>query len=135
MDADVIIVGAGPTGLMLAGELRLGGAHVVVVERLEQPTGQSRGLGFTARAMEVFEQRGLLPWFGNLEKAPMGHFGGVQFDYTVLQDAHFGARGVPQSHTEDVLERWAISLEADIRRGWEFLDLDEKGDHVEITVA
>ncbi|NNN37734.1 NAD-binding protein [Streptomyces sp. S3(2020)] len=135
MDADVIIVGAGPTGLMLAGELRLGGAHVVVVERLEQPTGQSRGLGFTARAMEVFEQRGLLPWFGDLEKAPMGHFGGVQFDYTVLKDAHFGARGVPQSHTEDVLERWAISLEADIRRGWEFLELDEKGDHVEITVA
>ncbi|MEV7885255.1 FAD-dependent monooxygenase [Streptomyces sp. NPDC002817] len=135
MDADVIIVGAGPTGLMLAGELRLGGAHVVVVERLEQPTGQSRGLGFTARAMEVFEQRGLLPWFGDLEKAPMGHFGGVQFDYTVLQDAHFGARGVPQSHTEDVLERWAISLDADIRRGWEFLELDEKGDHVEITVA
>jgi bifunctional hydroxylase/dehydrase len=135
MDADVIIVGAGPTGLMLAGELRLGGAHVVVVERLEQPTGQSRGLGFTARAMEVFEQRGLLPWFGDLEKAPMGHFGGVQFDYTVLQDAHFGARGVPQSHTEDVLERWAISLDTDIRRGWEFLELDEKGDHVEITVA
>ncbi|MCX5563662.1 FAD-dependent monooxygenase [Streptomyces sp. NBC_00038] len=139
MDADVIVVGAGPTGLMLAGELRLGGARVVVVERLERPTGQSRGLGFTARAMEVFEQRGLLSWFGDLEKAPLGHFGGVQFDYTVLEDAHFGARGVPQSHTEDVLERWALSLGADIRRGWEFLELDEpddgSDDRVEITVA
>lgn len=139
MDADVIVVGAGPTGLMLAGELRLGGARVVVVERLEQPTGQSRGLGFTARAMEVFEQRGLLSWFGDLEKAPLGHFGGVQFDYTVLKDAHFGARGIPQSHTEDVLERWALSLGADIRRGWEFLALDEpddgSDDRVEITVA
>ncbi|WP_405922498.1 FAD-dependent monooxygenase [Streptomyces sp. NBC_00035] len=135
MDADVIVVGAGPTGLMLAGELRLGGAHVIVVERLEQPTGQSRGLGFTARAMEVFEQRGLLSWFGGLEKAALGHFGGVQFDYTVLEDAHFGARGIPQSHTEDVLERWALSLGADIRRGWEFLELDGTNDHVQITVA
>ena len=49
MDTDVIVAGAGPTGLMLAGELRLGGARVIVVEQLEQPTGQSRGLGFTAR--------------------------------------------------------------------------------------
>ncbi|MEV7192631.1 FAD-dependent monooxygenase [Streptomyces sp. NPDC093510] len=135
MDADVIVVGAGPTGLMLAGELRLGGAHVIVVERLEQPTGQSRGLGFTARAMEVFDQRGLLAHFEGLEVAPLGHFGGVQFDYTVLEDAHFGARGIPQSRTEDVLERWVISLGADLRRGWEFLELEEGAEQVEITVA
>ncbi|MFK4070904.1 FAD-dependent monooxygenase [Streptomyces sp. NPDC029674] len=135
MDADVIVVGAGPTGLMLAGELRLGGAHVIVVERLAEPTGQSRGLGFTARAMEVFDQRGLLAHFEELEVAARGHFGGVQFDYTVLEDAHFGARGIPQSRTEDVLERWVISLGADLRRGWEFLELAESAGHVEITVA
>ncbi|MFD3515330.1 FAD-dependent monooxygenase [Streptomyces sp. NPDC058657] len=133
MDTDVIIVGAGPTGLMLAGELRLGGARVVVAESLGAPTGQSRGLGFTARAMEVFDQRGLLPGFGHLETSPVGHFGGVQFDYTALEDAHFGARGVPQSQTEAVLEEWASSLGADIRRGWEFSSLTDHGDGVEIT--
>ena len=37
----------------------------------------------------------------------MGHFGGVQFDFTVLEDAHFGARGIPQGRTEAVLEGWA----------------------------
>ncbi|NGO67563.1 monooxygenase [Streptomyces sp. SB3404] len=109
---------------MLAGELRLGGARVTVLERLPEPTGQSRGLGFTARAMEVFDQRGLLPRFGpGLETSPQGHFGGVLFDYTVLEDAHFGARGVPQSRTEAVLEEWAASLGADIRRGWEVTEL------------
>ncbi|WAU14481.1 FAD-dependent monooxygenase [Streptomyces tubercidicus] len=135
MDADVIIVGAGPTGLMLAGELRLGGASVVVVERLPRPTGQSRGLGFTARALESFEQRGLIPRFPGLETSPMGHFGGLQFDYTVLEGAHFGARGIPQSQTEAVLETWALELGAEIRRGWEFTDLAQDEDGVEITVA
>ncbi|GAA1015450.1 monooxygenase [Streptomyces sp. F-3] len=135
MDTDVIIVGAGPTGLMLAGELRLGGARVVVAERLERPTGQSRGLGFTARAMESFDQRGLLPRFGDLESSPLGHFGGVQFDYTVLEDAHFGARGIPQSQTEAVLEQWATELGADIRRGWDMRAVTDHGDRVEVTVA
>jgi bifunctional hydroxylase/dehydrase len=85
--------------------------------------------------MEVFDQRGLLPRFGALEKSPMGHFGGVQFDYTVLADAHFGARGVPQSQTEAVLEEWAGELGADIRRGWELTKLADSGDGVEIVAA
>ncbi|GIE92974.1 FAD-dependent monooxygenase [Paractinoplanes rishiriensis] len=135
MTIDVIVVGAGPTGLMLAGELRLGGARVVVVEQLAAPTGQSRGLGFTARTMETFDQRGILPLFGDLEKSPMGHFGGVQFDYTVLADAHFGARGVPQSKTEAVLAEWATGLGAEIRRGWELRELIDDGDGVQITAA
>jgi bifunctional hydroxylase/dehydrase len=135
VDTDVIIVGAGPTGLMLAGELRLGGARVVVAELLDEPTGQSRGLGFTARAMEAFDQRGLLPRFGGLQTSPLGHFGGVQFDYTVLEDAHFGARGIPQSQTEAVLEQWAVELGADLRRGWEFTRLTDHGDRVEVTLA
>ncbi|MFC9914440.1 FAD-dependent monooxygenase [Streptomyces sp. NPDC127197] len=139
VDADVIVIGAGPTGLMLAGELCLGGARVVVLEKLTEPTGQSRGLGFTARAMEVFDARGLLSRFGQgetVEISPMGHFGGTVFDFTVLPDAHFGARGIPQSITEQVLEDWAGELGADIRRGWEFVSLDDgylDGDGVHLT--
>nr|AEE65462.1 oxygenase [uncultured bacterium BAC AB649/1850] len=129
----MIVVGAGPTGLMTAGELRLGGARVIVLEALAEPTGQSRGLGFTARAMETLDQRGLLPRFGTLETSPMGHFGGVQFDYSVLDDCHFGARGVPQSQTEDVLEKWVTELGADIRRGWSLTVLDNDDDTVTVT--
>ena len=133
MDADVIIVGAGPAGLMLAGELRLGGARVIVLECLREPTGQSRGLGFTARTVEVFDQRGLLPQFGDIETAKLGHFGGMVFDYSVFEGAHFGARSIPQSRTEDVLGKWAARLGADIRRGWEFVELSGDDNGVDVV--
>ena len=133
MDADVIVVGAGPAGLMLAGELRLGGAHVIVLERLLEPTGQSRGLGFNARAVEVFDQRGLLPLFGSPEISSVGHFGGVQFDYSVLPGAHFGARGIPQFRTEAALQAWAAGLGADIRRGWECTGVADNGERADVT--
>lgn len=135
VNADVIVVGGGPTGLMLAGELRLGGASVIVTEELQQPTGQSRALGFTARTLESLDQRGLVPRYGDLEISPIGHFGGVPFDYTVLEDAHFGARGIPQSQTEAVLEAWALERGADIRRGRTFLALEEDEEGVTVTVA
>jgi bifunctional hydroxylase/dehydrase len=60
----------------------------------------------------------------------------VQFDYTALEDGHFGARGIPQNETEAVLEGWARELGADIRRGWEVTELADgflDGGHVEIA--
>ncbi|ARQ72309.1 FAD-dependent monooxygenase [Streptomyces marincola] len=131
MDTGVIVVGAGPTGLMLAGELRLAGVEVVVLERLAEPTGQSRGLGFTARTMEVFDQRGLLPRFGEFHTSAAGHFGGLPLDFGVLDGIHFQANGIPQWRTEAVLSAWAEELGAEIRRGHELTAITDHGDHVE----
>ncbi|WP_331729578.1 FAD-dependent monooxygenase (plasmid) [Streptomyces sp. NBC_01003] len=132
MDAPVIIVGAGPVGLVLAAELRLGGVEVLVLDQLEQPSGESRSLGFTARAVELFDQRGLLPRFGDLGISASGHFGGIPLDYSVLADAHFGARSVPQARTEQVLGAWATELGVDIRRGWTVVGLHDDGDSVRV---
>ncbi len=133
IDTDVVVVGAGPAGLMLAGELRLGGARVMVLERLREPSGQSRGLGFTTRTVEIFDQRGLLPLLGNPERSRLGHFGGMQFDYGELEDADFGARGVPQHRTEECLATWAVGLGADLRRGWDVRDLVPDDSGVEVV--
>ncbi|WP_028810255.1 FAD-dependent monooxygenase [Streptomyces sp. 351MFTsu5.1] len=134
MDASVVIVGAGPAGLMLAGELRLAGIDVVVLERHRERTGESRGIGLTIGTMEVFDQRGLLRRLGPYETGGMGHFGGLPLDMGVLGSAHEAARTVPQSVTEQALESWAGELGADIRRGHEFLSYRETADGVTVTV-
>ena len=75
MDVDVIVVGGGPTGVMLAGELRLHGVDVVVLERDAEPTKVVRALGLHARSIEVLDQRGLLDRFLPLgTQYPIGGF-------------------------------------------------------------
>lgn len=135
MGTDVIIAGAGPVGLMLAGELRLHGLDVVVFERRAEPSGESRGVGFTRRAAEVLDQRGLLTRLGDIEIGDQGHFGGVPIDFTMLDDNHFGVRGVPQYRTETMLENWALEIGVTIRRGYEVVDFSDTGDGVDVVVA
>ncbi|MBD0707895.1 MULTISPECIES: FAD-dependent monooxygenase [unclassified Streptomyces] len=134
-NADVIIAGAGPSGLMLAGELRLQGISVLVLDRLTRPMRQSRALGFSARTIEEFGQRGLLEHFGELETIPGGHFGGIPLDYTIVDGGNFGVRGVPQSRTEAILHEWATGLGAEIRRGHEVTGLTQDEDGVRAEVV
>ena len=69
LDTEVLVVGAGPVGLMLAGELRLGGAEVLVVEQRDQPATESRASTLHARTMEIFDSRGLLDRLGTVAEA------------------------------------------------------------------
>src|SRR2546423_4633136 len=67
LDADVIVVGAGPTGLMLAGELRLAGLSAVVGGKLTRPMRESPARGFSARTHDGLDPPGLLSEVGELE--------------------------------------------------------------------
>ncbi|MFG2876601.1 FAD-dependent monooxygenase [Streptomyces sp. NPDC048337] len=131
-DAQVVVVGAGPVGLMLAGELRLGGADVVVLERRTSPTTESRASTLHARTMEILDSRGLLAPLGEPPNEPRGHFGGIPMDLT-LPGRYPGQWKVPQFRTEQLLQEWALALGADVRRGWEVVELAEDGEGVRIS--
>lgn len=134
LDTDVIVVGAGPVGLMLAGELRLGGARVTVLERLGGPTTESRASTLHARTMELLDSRGLLARFGELPHDSRGHFGGIPLDLS-LPGSHPGQWKVPQTRTEAVLQQWCVSLGADLRRGHELRGLAGRRDRVDAEAA
>ncbi|MFH0246480.1 FAD-dependent monooxygenase [Streptomyces sp. HK10] len=130
---DVIVVGAGPVGLMLAGELRLGGVDVVVYDRLPAATGESRALGFNRRAAESLGQRGLLSRLGEFRWGPMGHFGGVRFDLGMLDEDHSGVLGLSQARTEEALGGWLAELGVPVRRGHEVTGLREVPEGVVVS--
>src|ERR1700761_3407158 len=60
MDFDVVVAGAGPVGLMLAGELRLHGVSVLVVERLAEPSDTIKAGSINVPTAEACDRRGLL---------------------------------------------------------------------------
>ncbi|GLY32479.1 FAD-dependent monooxygenase [Kineosporia sp. NBRC 101731] len=123
----VLIVGAGPTGLMLAGELRLQGVAVTVIEQLASPSAASRAMTVHARTMEVFDQRGLLPRLGTPGQEPVGHFGGIRLRLDRAASPFPGQWLIPQTRTEQVLEAWAAGLGADVRRGVRLVGLGPGG--------
>jgi 2-polyprenyl-6-methoxyphenol hydroxylase-like FAD-dependent oxidoreductase len=134
MNAGVIVVGAGPVGLMLAGELRLAGATVTVYDRLPAPSGESRALGFPRRVAEIFDQRGLLSRLGELRQGQQGHFGGVRIDLGMLPENHHGVLGLPQSRTEQVLADWLDELGVEVHRGAELVGLRQTDDEVTVVL-
>ena len=135
---DVIVAGGGPTGLMLASELRLHGVHVVVLERETEPNGHARALGLHVRSIEIMDQRGLLERFLALGKQyPLGgSFAGITKPRPDrLDTAHAYILGIPQNITERLLNEHAIELGTEIRRGCELVGLSQDEDGVTVELA
>ncbi|KMQ68511.1 3-(3-hydroxyphenyl)propionate hydroxylase [Chryseobacterium sp. FH2] len=131
---DVIVAGAGPTGLMLACELKLMGANVAIIERRAHgTTGESRAPGINARSMEAFRMRGLAEEFEKLGKAlRVVLFSGVPMNPKALDPDFPDALILPQHQTERLLTERAIELGVEIYWATELLYFNQ--DKTEVKV-
>ncbi|GAB4057225.1 FAD-dependent monooxygenase [Catellatospora paridis] len=133
---DVIIAGCGPTGAMLAAELRLHDVRVLVLEKETEPVSFVRIVGLHIRSIELLAMRGLLErvlergrrrpagaYFAAIDKpAPEG-----------LDTAHPYLLGIPQPVIVQLLEQHAIALGAQVRRGAAVTAVEQ--DDAGVTVA
>jgi len=133
----VVIAGAGPTGLMLAGELALAGVDVAIVERrASQDLSGSRAGGLHSRSIEIMDQRGIADRFlSEGQVANLAQFAGVHLDISDFPTRHPYTLGLWQNHIERILAGWVDALGVPIYRRREVTGFaqDESGVDVELS--
>ncbi|UAJ78511.1 FAD-dependent monooxygenase [Leifsonia sp. ZF2019] len=136
---DAIVGGGGPTGMMLAAELRLHGVSVLVLERDAEPTEAVRALGLQPRSIELLDARGMLERFlehGTPYPGAVGSFAGLTGPRPLrLDSAHAYLLGIPQPVTDRLLTERAAELGAEIRRGAELVGFAQDDDGVTVDLA
>ncbi len=137
-ETEVLVVGAGPTGLLLAAELALAGVRTDVVERRTCRQQDSRALNLHPRSLELMDQRGLAGRFLAVGRTVPGwQFAATlktPLDFSALASPHPHALLLAQSYTEALLEERARELGARIHRGHEVTGLKQKDDSVEVDL-
>ena len=140
MDADVVVVGAGPTGLMLAGELGLAGVRTLLLERRSEPSDVAKAGGLAGQILQLLHYRGELNRFReastSIGPSPVLRFpfGGLHLDFTRLGDSPMRVMLLPQPGLEGVLAERAIESGAEVRRGHEVVGLRRDDDAVTVAV-
>jgi 2-polyprenyl-6-methoxyphenol hydroxylase-like FAD-dependent oxidoreductase len=135
-EVPVLIVGAGPVGLVLACELAVAGVPATVIERLDAADERSPGMAINASVVELLHQRGLMaPLRDDGFEFPLAHFAHVMLDPTRLTERHPYAFAVPHHRLQQRLEEQAVRLGARVIRGAELVSLDGDEDGVTVGMA
>ncbi|MFF3250417.1 FAD-dependent monooxygenase [Actinacidiphila glaucinigra] len=129
----VLVVGAGPSGLLLAGDLAEAGVSCTVVERRVQESQLTRAFAVHARTMEQLDARGVADqMLATGVRNPVLQF--LRIDLSRLPTRYPHVLVTPQYHTERILRARALSHGVDIREGWEALGLTQDTTGVDVQV-
>lgn len=130
----VVIIGAGPTGLMLACELALAGVPALVIEQRTAPSSASRAGGLSGVSLTMARYRNLIDPAGESPQ-PRFPWGDLHVDFSRLHPCPMQARMLPQAKLESRLEARASELGAEIRRAQKLVGLLQNDENVEIELA
>lgn len=130
MTGRVLVVGAGPVGLLLAAELARCGVPTVLVDRLAVPMTESRASQLDTRSARLLHDRGLHGLVAEATFEPRGHFAGLPLDLSSPGDPLAGNWKIPQYRTEAALTELALRHGVELIRGHEVRELEIADDHV-----
>jgi 2-polyprenyl-6-methoxyphenol hydroxylase-like FAD-dependent oxidoreductase len=133
----VVIAGAGPTGLMLAGELALAGVDVAIVERRpDQNLPGSRAGGLQSRTIEVLDQRGIADRFlAEGQVAQVAGFAMIRLDISDFPTRHPYGLGLWQKHIERILAGWVAELNVLVLYGAEVTGFAQDDAGVDVALS
>lgn len=133
----VVIAGGGPTGMMLAAELRIAGVDALVVERrADQHLDGSRSGGLHPRTIEVLDQRGVAERFTRAgTPTPMFGFGQAVFPTAGLPTRHSYVLALWQSEFEQIMAAWVAELGVTTRRRCEVVGFAQDADGVDVQLS
>ncbi|WP_431955647.1 FAD-dependent monooxygenase [Nocardia lijiangensis] len=139
MNTDVVVVGGGPAGLMLACELSLAGIRPLVLERLPEPSVEPKANGLLGQVVHMVDRRGLFERLSGSFGPPQPNsayfmFAAMNLDLTLLDDSPIYALPVPQRRIVEVLVERAIELGVEIRWGHQVVGV-RQGDEVTVDVV
>jgi 2-polyprenyl-6-methoxyphenol hydroxylase-like FAD-dependent oxidoreductase len=138
LDAEVLVVGAGPVGCWLAAELAAAGVRVLVLEARETRVKWSRGFILHPRSLEIFDSRGVAaPLVASGRRMPTWHFamGSRRLDFTALPSSFPFVLLQPQVRTEELLEQHLNRSGGTVLRRQRVVDLAQHPDHVRVRVS
>ena len=132
---DVVVVGAGPTGLLLAGDLAAAGVRAVVLDRAAEPVQTPKGNGVVGRAALELRRRKLLRGTGlRVVRPPRFRFGPLTLELGLLRGP-LHVLPVPQYRLESLLAERAVRLGATVLRGREVTGFAQDGNGVTVQAA
>lgn len=133
---DVIVVGSGPAGMMLAGELALAGVDTVVLEqRATSDLVGSRAGGFHSRTIEILDQRGIAERFlAEGQTAQTARFGTSTLDIGDFPTRHPYGLALWQNRIERILAEWIERLGVRVEHGREVTGFVQDDDGVEAVL-